>query len=951
MALTPASVLADYSSGIGTQGATLQIKTEDQRVGIGTTNPQGTLQVGTAITMGSGIVTATSFDANTATFSGNISVGGTLTYEDVTSVDSVGIITARSNVIVGGGLSVTGISTFNGITTSTTTLFANDFSVSGVSTLGGNVVVGGATTELVVTGDARVTGILTVGTASLTLNGTTGAITGGSLTNAQVAAIDSSISDTAVDVFVYDTRKDSDGGAWRHRTQHTSWYNETLGTATRGTRKEFPAVAVIVSEENKVTIYDGDDPDLPMWMVLNEVDNGNALLRVPFSGDSQPKLSALNGIVSLACNDSRNGFIVLEFVKDSAFKLRNSNEAGSGPFTTYVTLSLRNTALMAPSYKATKELVNTFCNDVSMTVLPNAPIDDATGLPIPTIAVATNGGVSIIKDDGTVVDMTRPSYHADFVEFIEYNGIKLLCYLDNNGGVEIYSPGVFEIPNSDVNFGDVFLQRFAANNFPTGIGAADSVPTSVSNSNIDKGNSFGLSRIYLQGTDFNSQGQSSVAYITSDYNTGWMHGDIKGAFLSGISTANVTGSELVTNGTFANTNGSSVSSWTDVSIGTGTISEGSGYATLNRVDGGNTGRIAQDMSLISGKQYTLSFDLVAGSTSGVQLRQFKTSDNSLSGTFYNYVIGSGVGTKTFNFVCEDGFDGWVLIPIDSTNTFTRIDNFSVKQVEEDRSVNNNPLQVFGTVTKSAVATGADLVAYSGFSASNYLEQPYNSDLAPGTNPYSVMVWVKTGTSSGDQYIFDRASGETNTRNILLIRASGAANPNRLQWWHRDTSGNSTDVQVTDLTVTDNNWHHVVAVQDGGGYFVYVDGVKSSIGGGIIRDIDNSNSPDMYIGVRNSLNNNMTGSMALFRYSLSCPSPEQVKKIYEDEKVLFQENAKATLYGSSDAVTALGYDDDEETLYVGTSSGRSDFRGLRRINNTTTAVTTAISASNGLVAEQ
>jgi len=74
-------------------------------------------------------------------------------------------------------------------------------------------------------------------------------------------------------------------------------------------------------------------------------------------------------------------------------------------------------------------------------------------------------------------------------------------------------------------------------------------------------------------------------------------------------------------------------------------------------------------------------------------------------------------------------------------------------------------------------------------------------------------------------------------------------------------------------------------------------------------------------------------------------------MYEDEKVLFQENAKATLYGSSDAVTALAYDDTTNLLHVGTSAGRSEFQGLRRINNTTTAVTTAISASNGLVTEQ
>lgn len=50
-------------------------------------------------------------------------------------------------------------------------------------------------------------------------------------------------------------------------------------------------------------------------------------------------------------------------------------------------------------------IVNNTVNDCAMTVLPNAPIDAATGLPVPTIAVATDGGVSVIKDDGTVVDI------------------------------------------------------------------------------------------------------------------------------------------------------------------------------------------------------------------------------------------------------------------------------------------------------------------------------------------------------------------------------------------------------------------------------------------------------------------------------------------------------------------------------------------------------------------
>jgi hypothetical protein len=68
-----------------------------------------------------GVVTATSFDGPltgnitgvAATFTGNVSIGGTLTYEDVTNIDSIGIVTARSGVRVNaGGLVVTaGVST------------------------------------------------------------------------------------------------------------------------------------------------------------------------------------------------------------------------------------------------------------------------------------------------------------------------------------------------------------------------------------------------------------------------------------------------------------------------------------------------------------------------------------------------------------------------------------------------------------------------------------------------------------------------------------------------------------------------------------------------------------------------------------------------------------------------------------------------------------------------
>ena len=58
----------------------------------------------------SGIITATRFDGpftnlnitGVATFAGDVSIGGTLTYEDVTNIDSVGLVTARDGIFIPG---------------------------------------------------------------------------------------------------------------------------------------------------------------------------------------------------------------------------------------------------------------------------------------------------------------------------------------------------------------------------------------------------------------------------------------------------------------------------------------------------------------------------------------------------------------------------------------------------------------------------------------------------------------------------------------------------------------------------------------------------------------------------------------------------------------------------------------------------------------------------------
>ena len=61
--------------------------------------------------------------ATKADYSGNVTIGGTLTYEDVTNIDSVGLITARQGIEVGArpgvgaSISVDGNAVFSGIVT------------------------------------------------------------------------------------------------------------------------------------------------------------------------------------------------------------------------------------------------------------------------------------------------------------------------------------------------------------------------------------------------------------------------------------------------------------------------------------------------------------------------------------------------------------------------------------------------------------------------------------------------------------------------------------------------------------------------------------------------------------------------------------------------------------------------------------------------------------------
>ena len=199
MAITNATRLADFGSGIGTAGAIITVDNTNARFGVGTDSPTAMMQVGPndAIIMDgiAGVVTATSFKgAFTGNVTGNasgtaggltgtpsitvqditavqVSVSGTMTYEDVTNVDSVGIITGGLGLRVSsGGIQAVGLYT--------------GFNATGVSTLSGWVSCGdtvaladskgiyfGADEDLVIQHDGSNSYIDDAGTGALRIRG------------------------------------------------------------------------------------------------------------------------------------------------------------------------------------------------------------------------------------------------------------------------------------------------------------------------------------------------------------------------------------------------------------------------------------------------------------------------------------------------------------------------------------------------------------------------------------------------------------------------------------------------------------------------------------------------------------------------------------------------------------------------------------------------------------
>ena len=793
-------------------------------------------------------------------------------------------------------------------------------------------------------------------------------------TDTKFEGIETKLSVTPNYFFLYDTRKDSDGGTWRYTKKNTSWYNEELNTSTRGNRKEFPQVALIACYTTSITIYDADDPELPMWMhftipTYSQGANWSGPLYIGvakniFSQYYPYSICALNGEVVVGNNGTYHAGWMINFASDKIHDIVVYGSAANQFYLQPGNISERNSteSYYPPnrynyqdfSSGITGRILSSYVYDLDMKVLPNAPIDRFTGLPRPTIAFATDAGQSVLMNDLTVKNQPESAGtngYGRFGQTINFVlGNKLFAGKNTYSGGDRHST-IFSMENLDnlpVGHNSVFVDivdnstDYGGDNELvwygnySGLRSGCSIDDDTFAAAAEGQNKF-LTLFYINGA---KPRNSLCCQIRPHSNTGWCPADPGAAFLCEKYTGSI-GQNIVVNGNFS----SGTTGWTP-NIPDGVQGQdnsftinGSGQAVWTVTTGGYW--IWQQIPVNPGRSYLVRADRISN-TSDCYLRvgltgggssDFRSVTNFGSGTWYSFDVPEYETDPVF-----------LQFGITAPGTLT-FDNVEVIERVVDETPNRSHADVTGTLTRTQVYPGSDIVGYSGWSGSNYTTQSYNSTFQYGTGAFTISAWVKNTDTVSSGFLCDRATDSINGRFAVYF------SNNLMAFYTNDTGGAAEITQSFDRFK--DLWTHVVCTRTIDGHMrMYINGKIVSSNTQIGRNVDNG-SANLYIGVRHEdkSTNYFRGSISMFRSGKIEVNDEQVKRMFNDERALFQENSKCTLYGSYDDVNGFDFDEKTGTLHVGTLSGRSDFQGLRRINNTTTPVITDIHAYDGFIVEQ
>ena len=713
-------------------------------------------------------------------------------------------------------------------------------------------------------------------------------------------------------IFVYDTSRDSDGGAWRYRTQHTSWYNEPLGNIYRGNRKEFPSVAILVTHSGyaqgathlNFSIYDGDDPEFPLWMrfpidVYTDTSNkGNALPSLGYAGNSNSAspgpITALNGQIFMVngTNSVHIGWManmisekLIDVIRYGSatnqcyFRSSHmSNRSGN-----YGVLTADNFALGTNGQYGHGDDYITFGksgitgrpvaeggNDVDMFVEQFTSVDDETGLPYPTIALATDGGLTILRghdkgwDDDTFgsygVYKCSFGHKGDLISINRNNNVVQSYYCplgdagisgsktgqvgDNNQNTNLYYHYNLS-SNLNPTMGIVYSTHEDVRLVPSPYGEyADDlwlIPSSNKPINFYLGSGRDNSTATSMGT--------KVHTIHRDAVTGYMPGDCQIAVMCECANGNNNGFETGGDGLHTISERLHYGNEFDSDTGFSHVSTAiaNGYLFMADVGSARATRNPGNTFLVSGKKYYCQYER------GESTNNFAFDDDGAGaglGGVTKYHNSNFQATGTYGFVFTATASNRLRIIREQTGSGTNItvlylriydisdgevncaQNFSHHQASN--GAKNFGFAVKGTLTRKPVYPGADLMCYSGWSSSNYLVRGAddqtghagsNEDFNEyGTSNFMWTGWVHpptpTATTSAQPII---GVGDASNNNGFLVALEQRNGGWYLQVGYLGVSNSFASTNSKYASINGFQWNQFIIYKTADTFRLYVNG--------------------------------------------------------------------------------------------------------------------------------
>ncbi|WP_138423728.1 autotransporter outer membrane beta-barrel domain-containing protein [Maritimibacter alexandrii] len=741
----------------------------------------------------------------------------------------------------------------------------------------------------------------------------------------------------AVDVAIYDSADDSDGG-------------------TAMLAEGYPLHFVAVAEATAVKIFDATDPEFPLHQTHD------------FTGYTVSSVACIEGVLVVGTG---SGATVLNLADGDS------------------TVTPTHTTATSPA------IVNNTVNAVAAYVQPDAPTDGATGLKVPTIAVGTAGGLSVILDDGTVTDslatlsftLVAANEHGVIYAQNTYKNWYFATWTEIEAG-DGFGDNLASTTAGQRDF-DLLTRAYAIDMMD------DLIATGGQNASEQAVNGVALYR--PDWTDFT---KTLSALITTDYNTGWMLNPL-GCWLSDSDDTEIVGAavpaDIVTNGDFA----SDLSGWT--------VTDFTWDASGKALAGGANGQMSQDVPTVAGSYYIAQLthsDRTSGrvilSADGVNIHDSYIQNN---GT-YDASFEAGDASTTFLINAVSGYNGKI-DDVTVIGPYAFADNFAAY-------ANQTAAEAAGWLP---TGTGAASWSFNQSAsrweldtsvggATNTTDLPFTVDTTSGVT-YEFEIEV-SGTANldnselrlrvdGENLVFDETGGNNITADGTYtgrMVATASTMSALIRCFNPD--GNET-ANILSVKVTP-----IVTQQDrsvnGNDLIVVGTITKTKLGEAdslvwcelsadctVTLDTDISSSgcvywweevagePHLYLydlsggqdyedgapGTAPTTSITFSGAdmtlkagkkMRGVRPTNTIPTAAQIAQIYADELPLINGGA-ATLTGTDNAVDAVAIDPGTGLVHAGSSDGRSIIDGLERVQKTTASVSTVIAALDGLILEK